>query len=79
MAEKNKYKFKALKCYKSTDWLTFDKKYRTVFIEQDTDWISAELTFYNVLFDEEDWQCQIKLECVKLLEGKEEKKPRNMP
>lgn len=71
MAIKKKYKFKELKCYKYADWLANEKRYSTVFIDQDTDWISGALTFYNILFDEEPWSCKVRLKCVRIENGNE--------
>lgn len=63
MSVKHKYKFKDLQCYRYADWLAAEKRFRTVYVEQDTDWISAALSFYNILFDEEQWSCTIRLVC----------------
>lgn len=55
-----KYKFRDLKVFSSTE--TFDgntKKYRTVFDNKETTYLNAELSFYNKLFDEEDWTVKI--------------------
>lgn len=67
------YKHKELKTYTSRDWLVQNKKYRKVFIDEDTDWIYGELSFYNLLFDEEEWKCKIKYEGYKKkAKGKDE-------
>ncbi len=65
MADKHRYKFKDIQCYLYADWLAAEKRFRTVYIEQDTDWISAAVSFYNILFDEEQWACKIRLVCQK--------------
>lgn len=70
---KKKFKFKELKSFKSTDRLTFKNKYRSLFIAQNIDWISAELSFYNILFDEEPWNCKVRLQCFRILKSSEEK------
>lgn len=57
------YKFKALKVYASTEWVLDGKKYRTVFENLDTTYLYAELSFYNKLFDEEDWTADLTLKC----------------
>jgi SpoVK/Ycf46/Vps4 family AAA+-type ATPase len=55
-----KYKFKALKTYSSTESFQGDQKnYRRVFENQETTYIYCELSFYNKLFDEEDWSSKI--------------------
>ena len=57
-----KYKFKALKTYSSTESFQGDQKnYRRVFENQETTYIYCELSFYNKLFDEEDWSTKIIL------------------
>jgi SpoVK/Ycf46/Vps4 family AAA+-type ATPase len=63
------YKFKDLKVYSSTEWLADGKKkYRTVFENIETTYLYCELSFYNKLFDEEDWECNILLRCYRLTE-----------
>ena len=57
-----KYKFRALKTYTSTEWLAESKKkYRQVFDKSEIRYIYAEFSFYNKLFDEEDWEAEIML------------------
>ncbi|RMG58930.1 MAG: AAA family ATPase [Bacteroidetes bacterium] len=57
-----KYKFNALKTYTSTEWLAESrKKYRQVFDRSEIAYIYAEFSFYNKLFDEEDWEAEINL------------------
>lgn len=64
-----KYKFKDLKVYASTEWLADGKKkYRSVFENSETSYLYAELSFYNKLFDEEDWDIKIKLKAFRLKE-----------
>ncbi|GAB4412717.1 MAG: hypothetical protein OHK0039_18950 [Bacteroidia bacterium] len=56
------YKFNSLKTYSSTEWLAESKKkYRQVFDRSETAYIYAEFSFYNKLFDEEDWEARINL------------------
>jgi len=57
------FKFKALKVYASTEWVLDGKKYRKVFENMETTYLYAELSFYNKLFDEEDWTAEINLKC----------------
>ncbi len=68
------YKFKDLKVYSSTEWLADGKKkYRGVFENSETTYLYCELSFYNKLFDEEEWEVNIKLKCYRLLDkGKRE-------
>jgi len=68
-----KYKFRDLKVYCSTEWLADNKKkYRQVFDRYETTYIYAELSFYNKLFDDEDWNVQINLKCYSLKKGRKE-------
>ena len=61
------YKFRELKVYSSTEWLADNKKkYRQVFDRYETSYIYAELSFYNKLFDVEDWEVEIELKCFQL-------------
>jgi len=68
------YKFKDLSVYSSTEWLADGKKkYRTVFENIETTYLYAELSFYNKLFDEEDWDTAIRLKAFRLNDkGKKE-------
>lgn len=60
----NKFKFRDLKVYASTEWLADNrKKYRQVFDRNEVTYIYAELSFYNKLFDVEDWEVQVELKC----------------
>lgn len=62
-----KYKFNSLKTYTSTEWLADSKKkYRQVFDRYETSYIFAEFSFFNKLFDEEDWDAHISLKAFKL-------------
>jgi SpoVK/Ycf46/Vps4 family AAA+-type ATPase len=57
-----KFKFKELKVYGPDEWMVDStKKYRLVYDKQETTYISADLSFYNKLFDEEIWQAKICL------------------
>jgi len=57
-----KYKFKELKVYSSTEWLADgQKKYRRVFDQAETTYMYAEFSFFNKLFDEEDWTARINI------------------
>jgi SpoVK/Ycf46/Vps4 family AAA+-type ATPase len=58
------YRFADLRAYGNTEWLADGKKkYRTVFEKDETTYIYAELSFYNRLFDSEDWTAQVVLKC----------------
>jgi len=66
-AKKINYKFKDLQIYSSTEWLADNKKkYRQVFDRQTTNYIYAELSFYNKLFDKSIWEVNVTLKCFEL-------------
>ncbi|MCB0640377.1 MAG: AAA family ATPase [Phaeodactylibacter sp.] len=71
--DSKKFKFRELKVYSSTEWLADNKKkYRQVFDRYDTTYIYAELSFYNKLFDEDDWEIEVTLKCFSLKRGRRE-------
>ncbi|MBK9793567.1 MAG: AAA family ATPase, partial [Sphingobacteriales bacterium] len=68
-----KYKFKSLLTYGSDEWMANSaKKYRTVFDKDETTFIRAEFSFYNKLFDEEDWKCKVTLKAFDITNNKRE-------
>ena len=61
------YKFKHLKVFGSVENLYGnEKKYRRVFDELECRYIYSEFAFYNKLFDEEDWDVNVRLVCKKV-------------
>jgi SpoVK/Ycf46/Vps4 family AAA+-type ATPase len=67
MAKENpvNYKFRDLKIFGSTEWLANnEKKYRQVYDEVECTFIYCELSFFNKLFDEKDWEVRMNLKCV---------------
>ena len=70
---RDNFKFKELKVYSSTEWLADNrKKYRQVFDRYTTTFVYAELSFYNRLFDQEDWDVAVDMVCYSLRKGKRE-------
>ncbi len=68
-----KYKFKSILIYSSDEWMAnSSKKYRTVFDRAETSYVRAEFSFYNKLFDEEDWKCKVTLKAVDITGNKRE-------
>jgi SpoVK/Ycf46/Vps4 family AAA+-type ATPase len=66
----NRYKFKELKVYSSTEWFYGNvKKYRQVFDQNEVSYLYAELTIYNKLFDEEDWETDVLIRGVNSTTG----------
>ncbi len=58
----SKLKIKALKTYGSAEWMAGkQKKYRRVFDRSETTYVYVEFSFFNKLFDEEDWEISLEL------------------
>lgn len=71
--EGKNFKFRELKVYASTEWLAENKKkYRQVFDRHDTSYIYAELSFFNKMFDVDDWEIDVELKCFSLRKGRNE-------
>jgi AAA+ superfamily predicted ATPase len=59
-----KYKFRDMKVHSSDEWMSGGtKKYRKVYDRFETTYMRVELSFFNKLFDEEDWQASIRTKC----------------
>jgi AAA+ superfamily predicted ATPase len=59
-----KYKFREMKMHSSDEWMADGtKKYRQVFDRYETTYMRVELSFFNKLFDEEDWEASITTKC----------------
>jgi hypothetical protein len=59
-----KYKFRDVKVHSSDEWMADGtKKYRQVYGRHETTFMRVELTFFNKLFDEEEWEASINLKC----------------
>ncbi len=68
-----RHKFRELKVYSSTEWLADNKKkYRQVFDRFETTYVYTELSFYNKMFDREDWEIDVELRCFSVKKGKKE-------
>ena len=66
------HKFRDLKIFGSTEWLANnEKKYRLVYDEAECTFIYCELSFFNKLFDEDDWDVRMSLKCVNNTDGTE--------
>ncbi len=63
--KKDYFKFKELKPYSSLESLyQGSRKYRRVFDESECNYVNVELSFYNILFHEEDWDTEIVLKAL---------------
>jgi len=62
-----KFKFRDLKVHSSDEWMADGtKKYRTVFDRYETTYMRAELSIFNKLFDEGEWEASFRLKCFHL-------------
>lgn len=59
-----KYKFRSVKVHSSDEWMAdATKKYRRVYDRYETTFLRVEFSFFNKLFDEEEWETSIRLKC----------------
>jgi AAA+ superfamily predicted ATPase len=59
-----KYKFRDVKVHSSDEWMAdATKKYRKVYDRFETSYVRVEFSFFNKLFDEEDWEASVRLKC----------------
>ncbi len=64
MNDNSKYKFRNIKVFGSTEWLANNEKnYRQVFDESECSYVYCEVSIFNKLFDEEDWDLKMELKC----------------
>lgn len=58
------YKFREMKVHSSDEWMAgATKKYRKAFDRYETTFMRVELSFFNKLFDEEDWEGSFRTKC----------------
>lgn len=73
-----RYKFKELKLHSSDEWMADGtKKYRIVFDRWETTYLRMELSFYNKLFDEDEWEVNIRTKCF-FVNGSQQRELSNM-
>jgi ATPase family associated with various cellular activities (AAA)/AAA lid domain len=59
-----KYKARAIKAHASDEWMADGtKKYRRVYDRFETTFMRVEFSFFNKLFDEEEWDANVRLKC----------------
>ncbi len=59
-----KYRFRDMKVHSSAEWMAGStKKYRKVYDRYETTYMRLEISFFNKLFDEEDWEASIRSKC----------------
>lgn len=67
---RDNFKFKEIKVYSSNEWMAYGgKKYRQVFENTETTYMYFEVSLYNKLFDEEDWDINITIKGFQLEPG----------
>jgi len=69
----SKYKFRDMKFHSSSEWMANStKKYRRVFDKAELTYMRFEFSFYNKLFDEEEWTAKVNLKVFNLSKNREE-------
>lgn len=59
-----KYKFRDIKVHSSDEWMAdATKKYRKVYDRYETTYIRVEFSVFNKLFDEAEWEANVRLKC----------------
>ena len=59
-----KHKARAIKTHSSDEWMADGtKKYRRVYDRYETTFMRVEFSFFNKLFDEEEWEANVRLKC----------------
>jgi AAA+ superfamily predicted ATPase len=59
-----KYKFRGIKVHSSDEWMAdATKKYRKVYDRYETTYIRVEFSVFNKLFDEAEWEANVRLKC----------------
>lgn len=67
------YKFRAINIFSSSEWMADSKrKYRKVFDKNEVNYLRWEFSFFNKLFDEEDWECKTSVKTFNITAGKRE-------
>jgi len=69
----NPYKFRSINIYSSSEWMADSKrKYRKVFDKSEINYLRWEFSFFNKLFDEEEWDCATSVKTFNITGGKRE-------
>lgn len=64
MPDNTHYKYRDIKVFGSTEWLANNEKnYRQVYDESEISYVYCEVSFFNKLFDEKDWDLKLELKC----------------
>lgn len=72
--KKDRFKFRDLKIYASTQTLADNSKfYRMVFDASEINYLYFELSLFNKLFDEEDWNTKVEFKVYELISNNERK------
>jgi len=69
----NHYKFRSIMIFSSAEWMADSKRrYRKVFDKNEVNYLRWEFSFFNKLFDEEDWECKTSVKTFNITGGKRE-------
>lgn len=60
------YKLKHIKTFQDNKWAVDKRIYQRMFEAGDVGYLYADFVFYNILFDESDWECTVKFVCKKV-------------
>ncbi len=70
----NPYKFKSLQIFSSSEWMVNStKKYRRSFDKDEISYLRSQLSFYNKLFDEEEWTAEVTIKVFDISKSGKEK------
>jgi len=59
-----RYKFHEMKVHSSDEWMAGStKKYRKVYDRYETTYMRLEISFFNKLFDEAEWEASVRSKC----------------
>jgi hypothetical protein len=61
----SRHKFRSIKVHSSDEWMADGtKRYRQVYDRYETTFLRVEFSFFNKLFDEEEWEASVNLKCL---------------
>lgn len=65
------YKLKHIKTFQDNKWAIDRRIYQRMFEASNVGYLYCDFVFYNILFDEMDWECKVKFVCTKAGSTKE--------
>lgn len=73
------FKFRSLEVFSSSEWMADSKrKYRKVFEKNEINYLRFEFSFFNKLFDEDDWKAELSITAFKIADGARKTKDEEM-